>query len=415
MSRVISSTDHDQFDEAAYLERYPDVARAVAEKRVASAQHHYTWHGRREGRIGTKFDPSFYLRAYPLAEEEIAAGAATGPADHYLRLGRGRGYLPYPQAPRPDNAATSPSPFGGLWPDQANADDIIEGRLEIGEISEQQATLLRFWIKNGYVILESAISPELVDRACADLDKAYAGGFPDLLFECHDVAGNHIRWQPEINPFPAKALDIHHFSPAVRDLIFAPSVAAFLGLIFQSKAFASQTLAFLRGSAQSGHQDSAYVPYTSPRQFAATWIALEDVTIGAGELFYYEGSHRLEDFLFLGRFKSVPEAARSGAAENLQSQIDAHLVSLEERAKARELKKLQFAAKKGDVLFWHADLVHGGNPVSQSVTRKSIVTHYCPKRLAPLFAERTPVRLFHHDGHLYTSQQYTSFDPLRGE
>jgi hypothetical protein len=54
MSGVISPTDHDQFDEAAYLERYPDVARAVAEKRMASAWQHYTSHGWREGRIGTK-------------------------------------------------------------------------------------------------------------------------------------------------------------------------------------------------------------------------------------------------------------------------------------------------------------------------------------------------------------------------
>jgi hypothetical protein len=411
----MSPTDLDQFDEAIYLERYPDVARAVAEKRVASGWQHYTLHGRREGRNGTKFDSSFYVRAYPLAKEEIIAGVATDPTDHYFRLGRGRGYLPYPKAPRPDNATTPPSPFGGLWPDQANAHDIIEGRLEIGEISEQQANLLRSWVKNGYVILENAIASEVLDRACADLDKAYAGGFPDLLFECHDVARNHIRWQPVINPFPAKALDIHHFSPAIRDLVFAPSIAEFLGLLFQSKAFASQTLGFLRGSAQPGHQDSAYVPYTIPRQFAATWIALEDVTLGAGELFYYEGSHRLEDFLYLGRFKSIPEAARLGAGENLQPNIDAHLTSLEERAKARELTKMQFAAKKGDVLFWHADLVHGGNPVSQSDTRKSIVTHYCPKRLAPLFAELASVGLFHHDGHVYTSQLYTTFDPLRAE
>ena len=91
------------------------------------------------------------------------------------------------------------------------------------------------------------------DKAALDLDRAYAGGFPDLKFQCHRVTRDHIHWQPEINPHPAKALDIHHFSPAIRDLMFADAIAEFLGLIFDSKAFASQTLGFLRGSAQEGH------------------------------------------------------------------------------------------------------------------------------------------------------------------
>jgi len=92
--------------------------------------------------------------------------------------------------------------------------------------------------------------------------------------------------------------------------MFAEAVAEFLGLIFEAKALASQTLGFLRGSAQEGHQDSAYVAYTIPRQFAATWAALEDVTIGAGELFYYPGSHRFEEFIYRDHYKSVHEAQR---------------------------------------------------------------------------------------------------------
>ena len=114
----------------------------------------------------------------------------------------------------------------------------------------------------------------------------------------------------DIVQHPSKALDIHHFSPGVLRSMFAPAIGEFLGLIFQSKAFASQTLGFLRGSAQEGHQDSAYVLYTIPRQFAASWIALEDVTLGAGELFDHVGSHRLEDFTYGGADKSVAEARR---------------------------------------------------------------------------------------------------------
>ena len=34
--------------------------------------------------------------------------------------------------------------------------------------------------------------------------------------------------------------------------------------------------------------------------------------MGAGELFYYPGSHRFPDFLYGGRYKSIVEAARCG-------------------------------------------------------------------------------------------------------
>ena len=235
----------------------------------------------------------------------------------------------------------------------------------------------------------------------------------NLRFECGEITGGRqaIPWQSEINQYPAKALDIHYFSAAIRDLIFAPAVVAFLGLIFENRAFASQTLGFLRGSAQEGHQDSAYVSYTIPRQFAASWIALEDVTAGAGELFYYPGSHKLEDFLYGGRYKSIHEMRRTTSADFPQETVRQHVESLKARAARRGICKVTFAAKKGDALIWHADLVHGGNPVSKTITRKSIVTHYCPTHLSPLFAEDRALKLYRHGGHRFTSGYYRTFDP----
>ena len=404
--------DSDQFDEAAYLRMYPDIMTAVAEHRETSAWSHYDRHGRSEGRKPNDFDVEFYLRAYPAAAQEVRAGLARTPLQHYLKFGRGRGFLSNAKAPRQSNAAAMPSPFGGLWPDASNASDVIRGKQEIGAITAAQADRLRFWMQNGYVILENAIPASIVEKAAADLDRAYAGGIPDLKFECHAIAPDHIAWRPEINPHPAKALDIHHFSPAVRNLMFADAIAEFLGLIFESKAFASQTLGFLRGSAQEGHQDSAYVVYSIPRQFAATWVALEDVTLGAGELFYYPGSHRFEDFLYQERYKSVSEAQRMSGITTMREAVERHVHSLEERAEQRGIQKAPFAAKKGDVLVWHSDLVHGGNPVSRVVTRKSIVTHYCPKHLTPLFAEHMQIKLWDHDGHRYTTSHYGN-EPVR--
>jgi hypothetical protein len=398
--------DRDQFDEAAYLRLYPEIAQALANGRQPSGWSHYDRFGRAEGRKANDLDVEFYLRAYPAAVQDIAAGLVATPLQHYLKFGRARGFLSNAKAPRPANAAALRSQFGGLWPDAPNAADIIQGKLDIGQISERQADKLRFWIANGYVILENAIPPSEVDAAALDLDRAYAGAFPDLKFECNVVERNHMTWRPDINPHPAKALDIHHFSPAIRNLMFADATTEFLGLIFESKAFASATLGFLRGSAQEGHQDSAYVTYSIPRQFAASWTALEDVTIGAGELFYYPGSHRFEDFVYQEHYKSVHEAQRMAGLQEERKVIEQHVQSLETRAIQRGIPKMPFAAKKGDVLIWHADIVHGGNPISRETTRKSIVTHYCPKHLTPLFAEQIPLKLWNHNGHRYTAGHY---------
>lgn len=398
-----------EFDEAFYLATYPDVAQAIASGAELSAWHHYLHFGRQEGRIATRFDEAFYLRSYPLAAREIAAGRAGSAAEHYRRIGKARGYLSAANAPRADCAAAQPSRFGGLWIDQPHVHDLIDGKLETGLITARQAMLLHRFADDGYVVLEGAIPPELLARARSELEAAYAGAHPELLFECPTVSTAQLHWKHEINAFPAKALDIHHFCPAIRETMFTARISEFLGLIFEAKPFASQTLGFLRGSAQEGHQDSAYVPYTLPRHFAATWAALEDVTLGAGELFYYVGSHRFPDFLYRGAFKSVSEAQRmAGGTGNIREDIEAHVRGLEEGAKALGMERTVFAAKAGDVLVWHADLVHGGHPVSQDVTRKSLVTHYSPKYAAPLFAEGMATRLWEADGNLWTTSYYNS-------
>lgn len=52
--------DEAAFDEAWYLERYPDIARAVARGAIASGLAHYRAHGRREGRRTHSVDPALH-------------------------------------------------------------------------------------------------------------------------------------------------------------------------------------------------------------------------------------------------------------------------------------------------------------------------------------------------------------------
>lgn len=395
------------FNEDDYLNMYPDVAEAKRSGERKTGFDHFLSDGRAEGRKPYKFDEAFYARAYPLAVGELAEGLASSLQTHYEKVGRHRGYLPHAKATRPDNPAAIPSRFGGLWIDQPNARDIVTGRLETGFITRTQAEKALFFIDNGYVVIERAIEEDDLERALTEFEKAYSGGVPEILFECRSIAKGHLPWRVEFKDYASKALDIHWFSGAMRDLIFAPKIIAFLNLLFDAKPLASQSLGFYRGSAQEAHQDSAFVPYTQQRSFAASWIALEDVEAGAGELFYYPGSHRFEDYLYAGHFKSVSETVRAGIPpDKAEAIVREHVDSLPVRARERALPEATFLAKKGDALIWHADLAHGGKPISVTRARRSVVAHYCPKYSSPLFTENNTTQFLDHSGKGYYTSSY---------
>jgi ectoine hydroxylase-related dioxygenase (phytanoyl-CoA dioxygenase family) len=49
-------------------------------------------------------------------------------------------------------------------------------------------------------------------------------------------------------------------------------------------------------------------------------------------------------------------------------------------------EKRTFLPAKGDLLVWHANLVHGGGPISaEGRTRRSLVAHYVTRDLEKLF------------------------------
>ena len=158
----------------------------------------------------------------------------------------------------------------------------------------------------------------------------------------------------------AKLLDVHREISSVQEAIFFGQIDRFLTILFEMPAVAFQTLYFEKGSEQSLHQDTAFVYVNEPQEFLATWIALEDVKDGAGELIYYPASHKLPEKLFAGGTKApLPNDPHS-------SSYSADLVS---RCTQAGLAERRFLPKKGDVLFWAADLAHAGAPRATSDTQ----------------------------------------------
>lgn len=408
------ASDETEFDEEWYLRAYPDIAKAVHDGILSSGFEHYKKYGRMEGRLAAPFDPKWYATAYPFAVGEVGCTDVRALQRHYQRVGRFRGYRPSSKASRPKNAANMSSEFGGLWIDNANAVDLVAGKYEIGQIGSGDVSVLSAYIKDGYFKLSDMISPVLLDRAEEALDNAYSGKIDGLLFECHTISRSHCSWASGVKEKRAKALDMHWWSEDIRNLVLCDAAKHFLDLIFERPALVSQTLGFYRGSGQPLHQDSAYVAYTLPLQFTASWIALEDVVPGAGELEYLVGSHKLlPEYTYPGGFKSTSESGRFGTEANAVSEaVGKHEEQIVTEGQRRALKREPFIAKRGDILFWHADLAHGGSPISLDRSRKSVVTHYCPREIAPLYFENVSSTIRKHKlSGYYTSGIYRETTP----
>lgn len=289
-----------------------------------------------------------------------------------------------PKVAEKDANVSYHSQFGGFWTDRLDASEVLQQKISKGLIGPELADQITFFIENGYVILRQAVKHTDIDNYLAQLLEATKGG--SALRASVPVAGPQDKGvvaldQADINLPLTKVLDTYQHLPTAHAIIFANAICAFLRAVFEDNILAFQGLHFEKGSTQAIHQDTAYVVLTEPMKLCASWVALEDVQTGSGELVYYPGSHRLPDWLYSKRFKHFNHK-RDEHTEHLQ-----HLESLHEKSRDTGLKLQSFLPRKGDVLIWSADLAHGGAPISDStLTRRSLVTHYTAQSVTPYYS-----------------------------
>jgi SAM-dependent methyltransferase len=322
------------------------------------------------------------LGARSAAVDRSAAASPAAPPDDGGRFERMALRDPAPCDPTTLEPPVQPafrSAFGGLWTDLTNADAIAAGKVALGVLSPDEAAVLECWRRDGFVILPGVVDAALADAVLDDFERACDGQL-DLKMSYWDDAGRHVApaRRDRVQRAEAKLLDLHGVSAAAQDAIFAPAIRRFLDVIFERPPLAFQSLGFYYGSQQPLHQDTAFVRVSSPMEFVASWIALEDIQPGSGELEYYPGSHALPHHLFGGRHLWVhhgdPEVA--SFSERLHTLATA----------AAGLRLQRFRPRKGDALIWAAGLMHGGSPVTDArLSRKSLVTHYCPADLHPMY------------------------------
>lgn len=301
-----------------------------------------------------------------------------------MRLENSDVILPIAAAPQKQvstaNTNETLSRFGGLWIDRYDWLDRLALKHRKGVVSEEMSLAIFRFVRDGYLVIKGAVSPGLVDRVNADIERVWNSPPPGLMVETFepDSVLHVIPPHVSVRAGRTKMLDLYAHSSAARQASAAPRVIEFLAAIFEDQPKAFQGLTFWNGSQQVIHKDTAYVKIDSnPMHLAATWLALEDIQPGTGELEYYIGSHRAPDFLFGGSHKWM---------ESHPEEHDQFLQSLHDDAKTLGHVKGSFLGKKGDVLIWHADLAHGGSPITQpSLTRKSLVTHFTASADEPFY------------------------------
>lgn len=167
-----------------------------------------------------------------------------------------------------------------------------------------------------------------------------------------------------------KINDLFLDMPEVRELALSQKIVPTLNEFLGDPATLCNSLYFEKGSAQPPHVDSLYMTPLTQGHLIAIWVALEDAHPDAGQLIYYPGSHKIRQHVFSnGEYHFAPDEM---PAWDEYMMTEVRRLGLDQRS---------FSARKGDVLIWHAHLLHGGGPIADlQRTRRSLVFHYYSER-----------------------------------
>lgn len=231
---------------------------------------------------------------------------------------------------------------------------------------------MKFWpsrnqfSRDGFLVLPQFYSEAIIDGVLRDIDGFLERDRWTVVDNLRTGSRSFWCFADQSPPRMFKYNDLYLELDSVRDLAIGDSVTPKLQSCLGSNPTLVNSLYFEHGSTQGPHVDTLYMTPRTPGALCAIWVAMEDVKPDAGPMFYYPGSHRIKPFRFSnGGFHTIADEMATWESYVLRA------------VQERELERVEFHAKKGDVFIWHANLLHGGSPIkTPSQTRKSLVFHY---------------------------------------
>jgi len=223
---------------------------------------------------------------------------------------------------------------------------------------------VRFFVEQGYLVVEGLVSPDEVEELRADTVHLARGGYP-----CENL-----------QPLPADLTDDaalrrilcihqpHYISPVMERYVKHAGICDVLSKItaahlpfWDGSVKCMQSMLFVKPptfQGQAWHQDEIYIP-TRDRSLIGAWIALDEATIENGCLWVIPGSHR-PGYLYPQREHNEPEeydfAKQSfGFDESLAVPVEVPV---------------------GSVVFFNGYLLHKSLKNRSEVYRRVLVSHY---------------------------------------
>ena len=223
------------------------------------------------------------------------------------------------------------------------------------------------YLDQGYVVFEDLIPQNLIDDVLTELERAKRS--KHFVYYSQSVH----RWiAPQVsengflmNSFENPTWHIH--LPALRKaamrVIYHPRVSDALTEISGTTHFVSwQDMLFDRSVGTVDHQDSWYLDTKPYGRLIAGWFAMENIHPSSGPFFVYPRSHLLP---------------RINETEHLEHKD--FLTAIKRIRDESGLEKKSMPLRKGSVLFWHPNTIHGADTVSdERFSRKSLTSHYYP-------------------------------------
>ncbi len=238
----------------------------------------------------------------------------------------------------------------------------LENRITVPRVlSDEQVA---FFVENGYLVLESLVTPDEVEELRRDTVHLARGGYPceNLKALSADLTDDEAL---------RRILCIHqpHFvSPVIQKYVKHAKICGALSQItaahlpfWDGSVKCMQSMLFVKPptfQGQAWHQDEIYIP-TRDRSLIGAWIALDDATIENGCLWVIPGSHK-QGYLYPQRDHRDTEEHDFG----------------QQSYGFDESVAIPVEVPVGSVVFFNGYLLHKSHKNRSEIYRRVLVSHY---------------------------------------
>jgi hypothetical protein len=230
------------------------------------------------------------------------------------------------------------------------------------------------WEQDGYLVLRAAVPADAVGAYRDELERLR----PELLVRA--PGDGHTALAASTERGTAGAIDPYAISDAARALLLPEPVVTALEARFGTAPLLFDATEALAGSFDAApYRDATYVAVSDPAALVTAAVALGDGT----DVLLHPGSQRIPTTPFSGRYRHFnPERDGDAALERHRAELAAALSA----ATADDPPRLTLTLDAGDVVLWHADLVH------EPITGDALVAHLCPVHEEPSWFAYRPER-----------------------